>query len=102
MFLDGESFVFFAGTKDCSSCREYRPIVNSIIEKYDVRIYYLPADDYQSDIMKDLIYNYLFKLEWTPTTYVVIDGKAVDMAEETITFEQLEDLLDRYDFIEKR
>ena len=102
MFDNGETFVMFAGTKDCTSCKAYKPIVEEIIEKYDIPFYYMPADDYKSDEVRDVIYNYLYKLEWTPTTYIVVDGHSAAMVEETITFEELEDLLDKYGLITKK
>ena len=102
MFDDGKTFVMFAGTKDCTSCKEYRPVVEQIIEKYGIDFYYMPADDYESAEVRDVIYNYLYKLEWTPTTYVVQNGHSVAMVEESITFEELEDLLDKYGLITKK
>ena len=79
MFDDGETFIMFAGTRDCESCSRYEPIVKEFVDRYEVTFYYMPADDYESDVVKDIIYNYLYKLDLTPSTYIVKDGKAVDL-----------------------
>ncbi len=99
MFDDGETFIVFAGTKDCDSCARYEPIVREFVDRYDVTFYYMPADDYESDTVKDIIYNYLYKLDLTPSTYIVKDGKAVDLEEGVIEYDNLVRWLQKHEFI---
>ena len=99
MFDDGETFIMFAGTKDCDSCARYEPIVKEFVDRYNVVFYYMPADDYESDVVKDIIYNYLYKLDLTPSTYIVKDGKAVDLEEGVVEYDDLVRWLQEYEFI---
>ena len=68
-------------------------------KKYEVTFYYMPADDYESDTVKDIIYNYLYKLDLTPSTYIVKDGKAVDLEEGVIEYDDLVRWLQKHEFI---
>lgn len=99
MFDDGQTFFMYAGTSDCESCRKYKVVLQQLIDNYEITVYYLPADDYESAEIKDLIYNYLYKLEWTPTSYLVKDGKAVDLKEGPLEYEELVSWLQDNDYL---
>ena len=45
MFDAGESFVMFAGTSNCDTCKEFRDILGQVLNDYDLTVYYLLADD---------------------------------------------------------
>lgn len=81
MFDAGESFVMFAGTSNCDTCKEFRDILGQVLNDYDLTVYYLLADDYEDEDVKNLIYNYLYKLQWTPTLYIVENGKVTHLNE---------------------
>lgn len=81
MFDAGESFVMFAGTSNCDTCQEFRDILGQVLNDYGLTVYYLLADDYEDEDVKNLIYNYLYKLQWTPTLYVVENGKVTHINE---------------------
>jgi predicted bacteriocin transport accessory protein len=96
-FDNQESFVLYAGTSDCDSCKEYKVTLQKLIDNYDIRIYYVPtpgdADDPETTKM---INEYLFKLNWMPTTYIVQNGHAVSVREKTITYTELVTWLQSY------
>ena len=48
-----------------------------------------------------LAYDYFIRLVWMPTTYIVVDGKTVDLKENTIQYDELVDWLESYGFISK-
>ena len=81
MFENKESFVMYAGTSDCENCKEFRDILGQVLNDYRLTVYYFPADDYEDEDVRKLIYNYLYKLQWTPTVYVVENGKVVHINE---------------------
>ena len=81
MFENKESFVMYAGTSDCENCKEFRDILEQVLNDYRLTVYYFPADDYEDEDVRKLIYNYLYKLQWTPTVYVVENGKVVHINE---------------------
>ena len=99
-FDNGETFVVFAGTETCESCERFDPIVQQLVDEYDVTIYFFPADDYESEGVKDIIYNYFYKLDLTPSTYIVKDGKSVDMKEGVVDHDDLVRWLEKYEFIQ--
>ncbi|MBQ1342088.1 MAG: hypothetical protein IIY33_06350 [Erysipelotrichaceae bacterium] len=81
MFDNKESFVMYAGTSDCENCKEFKDILGQVLNDYRLTVYYFPADDYEDEDVKNLIYNYLYKLQWTPTVYIVENGKVVNINE---------------------
>ena len=97
MFESGQTFVMYAGTKTCTSCKEFKVTLGELIYNYPITIYYMPADEFESPEVKEVIYNYLYKLEWTPSTYIVQNGKAVDMREEPLEYDDLVEWLEKYD-----
>ncbi len=99
-FDNGDTFVLYAGTSDCDSCKEYKVTLQKLIDNYEIRIYFVPtpgeADD---EYTNNLINNYLYKLVWMPTTYIVVDGHAVSIKEKTVEYADLVDWLSGYGFI---
>ena len=80
-----ESFIVYVGYDDCQSCKEFKPILNQLIENYDITIYYLPTDDKQTeDQLNEIQYNYFYRMYWTPTTYIVEDGEVLAIKEQLI------------------
>ena len=85
-----ESFIVYVGYDDCQSCKEFKPILNQLIENYDITIYYLPTDDKQTeDQLNEIQYNYFYRMYWTPTTYIVEDGEVLAIKEQLIEYEEL-------------
>ena len=97
-----ESFIVYIGYDDCPSCKEYRPILQQLIENYDITIYYLPTDDekYQSQL-DEIQYDYFYRMLWTPTTYIVDNGEVTDLKEKVLEYEDLVSWLDEYGKLEK-
>ena len=84
-----ESFIVYVGYDDCQSCKEFKPILNQLIENYDITIYYLPTDDKQTeDQLNEIQYNYFYRMYWTPTTYIVEDGEVLAIKEQLIEYEE--------------
>ncbi len=99
MYDDGETFIVFAGTETCESCERFDPIVEQLVDEYELTIYYFPADDYESEGVKDIIYNYFYKLDLTPSIYVVAEGSSKDMKEGVVEYIDLVRWLKKYGFI---
>ena len=96
-----ESFIVYVGYDDCQSCKEFKPILNQLIENYDITIYYLPTDDKQTeDQLNEIQYNYFYRMYWTPTTYIVEDGEVLASKEQLIEYEELVEWLKEYGKIE--
>ena len=96
-----ESFIVYVGYDDCQSCKEFKPILNQLIENYDITIYYLPTDDKQTeDQLNEIQYNYFYRMYWTPTTYIVEDGEVLAIKEQLIEYKELVEWLKEYGKIE--
>jgi len=89
-FDAGDTFVLYAGTSDCSSCKEYKVVLQKLIDNYDITVFFVPtpgsADD---EYTLKLINDYLYKLNWMPTTYIVQQGHAVSIRERTVEYADL-------------
>ncbi|MGN1399100.1 MAG: conjugal transfer protein TraF [Erysipelotrichaceae bacterium] len=92
-----ESFIVYIGYDDCQSCKEFKPILNQLIENYAITIYYLPTDDKQTqDQLNEIQYNYFYRMYWTPTVYIVEDGQVVAIKEQLIEYDELVEWLKEY------
>ncbi|MBR0475136.1 MAG: hypothetical protein IJJ19_09060 [Erysipelotrichaceae bacterium] len=100
MFDNGETFVVFAGTETCESCERFDPIVKQLVDENELTFYYFPADDYESEGVKDIIYNYFYKLDLTPSIYIVLEGRSVDMKEGVVDHDEMVRWLEKYEFIQ--
>lgn len=102
MFENKETFVVYAGQGGCTSCQEFSEVIYEVTKEYDINFYYFATDESAYQKQKDtLTYDYLIRLLWTPSIYIVIDGKNVDMKEKTIQYDELVDWLKSYGFIEE-
>ena len=92
-----ESFIVYIGYDECPSCKEYRPILQQLIENYAVTIYYLPTDDekYQSEL-DEIQYDYFYRMLWTPSTNIDDNGEVTDMREKVLEYQDLESWLNEY------
>ena len=81
LFDSKQDFVLFCGTKTCETCAQFRPVLEEVCEDYELTVYYLDVSDYESDDIKNLTYNYLYRLEWTPSVYVIKEGRVTALNE---------------------
>ncbi len=101
-FENKETFFIYAGKDDCDSCAKYRATIYELIDKYDIVVYYMVADNEEKkEFIDSLSYDYFYRLIWTPSSYIVIDGETVDMKEKELTLDQLEQWLNEYGFLQK-
>ncbi len=100
MMDDNQTFVLYAGQGDCSSCEEFTESVKKIVNTYEIDIYYLNAGDYETnEELQQLVYNYLYRLEWTPTVYYIEEGKATNMVEDPMEYSEFVDWLVEHGFL---
>ena len=98
---DKESFVFVLASSTCSACLTYRPIINEFMEQKDMEIIYIEVDKTDNDTLQTLVNDYLEgDLEFTPTTYVILEGEMVDTAVGSITYSDLVALFEKYELLE--
>lgn len=68
-----ESFVLYVGSSECSHCAEYRPILEKIIYKYKLDVYYINlaklSDAKRKSVLKKI------DAEGTPMTVYIEKGK---------------------------
>ncbi len=101
-FENKESFVLYVGNNNCESCSDYRKVLQELIVKYEIEIIYLDTlIQEQQEFLNTLIYDYLYRLNVTPSTYLIKDGKTIDMKEGNIELIQLEEWLIQYEYLPK-
>ncbi len=99
-FENKESFVFVIGSSTCLACTQYRPIVEEALESKGVDVFYIESDKVDNDQLIDLVENYLDNdLEWTPTTYFVVDGEVKESIAGALRYSLLVEKLEEYQFI---
>ncbi len=71
---DNETFVLYIGSSSCSHCAIVKPILDEVVKKYDLEVYYInmaKVTDEQYDAIKDKT-----NLQGTPTILLVKNGKS--------------------------
>ena len=69
-----ETFVVYLGTSTCSACIAYKPYILEFMEQYeDKAIYYVNLDQCDSIDTNELAT--FVSLEYTPTTFLFINGE---------------------------
>ena len=77
MIINQESFIVYLGTSYCPHCVEYKPHVEEFLKDYkDVAIYYVVLDKSDANQTSELVS--LVALEYTPTTFLIVDGGTQD------------------------
>ncbi len=67
----GDDFMLIISSASCSSCADFLPILNDVIQTYDIVIYKIEEDE---DFDRD---NGLVAYEYTPTIVIIKDGEVV-------------------------
>lgn len=70
---NGERFVLFIGSDECSHCSTFKITVDKIVKKYDIEINYINIGALNTEEYAYL--NSHFPFSGTPTTVIVEDGK---------------------------
>lgn len=100
MFEEKESFILYAGNSNCESCIEYRKVLQELISDYEIEIIYVDTlNKEEQDFLNTLIYDYLYRLNMTPSTYLIKDGKTIDMKEGPLQLKTLKEWLIQYEYL---
>lgn len=68
-----DSFILCVSRKNCSHCQDYKPKLNDISKKYDVKVYYIDIDSFSKKRNKEFSNKFSFDGA-TPTTIFFTDG----------------------------
>ncbi len=68
-----DSFILVISRKGCSHCAEYLPILKSIIEEYNVKVYLVDTDKYTKEDKEYL--SSIANFSGTPTTIFIENGE---------------------------
>lgn len=103
MFDKKESFIMIASKDGCETCSEMKQTVKDLTDDYEVTIYVVnTSNEKYQDEMNSLIYDYLYRLDFTPSLYFVENGKVTYMEEngdDLTSINFLVDLLVEYGYI---
>lgn len=70
-----DSFVLYVGRTTCSHCKDFKPILEKVVNEYDLDVYYIDLDN-----VSNAKYNAVLKKidgEGTPTTVYIEKGKTL-------------------------
>lgn len=67
-----ESFILVVGQTTCSHCAEYRPIIKSVLDKYNIVAYEIELDKLSSE--EKGMMNDIANVSGTPTTIFIENG----------------------------
>ena len=84
MIEEKQSFVLYVGADSCDKCAQYREILIKLFESNPMTVYYIDMDREDEHEFKDLVYNYLYRCEVLPTTYIIKEGNREAIKEEII------------------
>lgn len=96
-----ESFVLCVSRTTCSHCQSYKPKLQKVANKYNIKIYYTNIDTYNKDELNDFNSRITFD-GGTPVTLFIKDGEEKTTATRIIgdvSSEKIIDKLKKNDFI---
>ncbi len=68
-----ETFALYVGNKDCIHCEAYRPILESVIDEYNITIYHLDNSKLSDDEYNE--FKSYISITGTPTIAFITDGQ---------------------------
>lgn len=68
-----ETFAIYIGNKGCSHCVSYRPILEKVLEDYDITIYHI--DNSKLDNNQYAEFRTYINISGTPTVAFITDGE---------------------------
>ena len=68
-----ETFAIYIGNKGCSHCVSYRPILEKVLENYDITIYHI--DNSKLDNKEYAEFRTYINISGTPTVAFITDGE---------------------------
>lgn len=87
---NNEDFILFIGADSCSHCATYKTTLNSVINDYNVDVYYIDIDNLSKK--ENSYLNALAPYTGTPTTVFIENGK------EESTYNRIEGAMD-YEYV---
>ncbi len=102
LFDQKQAFVLLIKRDDCETCAALSEVMEQLTKEKPIDINYITVTDemVDNDDMNALINNYLYYLEVTPTTYLVNNGRVIDMKEGFIAYDEMVNWLAGYGYIE--
>ena len=95
---DGNTFVFIITQTNCSHCKQYEPIIAELCVEESIKVYQIVADKDDSDALDTLMERY--EIEYTPTTFVVVEGELKDSFVGSVSLDELKDYFKKHKVIE--
>ena len=68
-----ETFAIYIGNKGCSHCVSYRPVLEKVLEDYDITIYHI--DNSKLDNKEYAEFRTYINISGTPTVAFITDGE---------------------------
>ncbi|MCR5066965.1 MAG: conjugal transfer protein TraF [Erysipelotrichaceae bacterium] len=102
LFEQKQAFVLFIERADCETCKAQSEVMSRTAKEKGIDINYIVVTDemVEDDDMNFLINNYLYYLEVTPSTYLINNGRVIDMKEGFIEYDEMVNWLAGYGYIE--
>lgn len=90
MIEDDKTFVFVVTQTQCSHCQQYEPRLLEVAVEENILVYQIIADkdtSSDSEALTELMES--LELEYTPTTYMIVEGEVEDSFVGSITNEEI-------------
>ncbi len=68
-----ESFPLFVGNDGCSHCVSYKPVLESVLDEYDITVYHIDNSALTEDEYKE--FRTYLNISGTPTLAFIVDGE---------------------------
>ena len=101
-FENKESFILVIAQTTCSHCITYRANLEEFARSNPLFVYIIEADlpvNQDDGSFNNLYQTYFPSIQYTPTTYNVVDGEIVDEVSENMDSAQISEWLERNNII---
>lgn len=95
---NGDTFVVIFTQTNCSHCKLYEPTVAEVCVDESIKVYQIVADKDSSGSLDTLIER--LEVEYTPTTFVIVEGEVEDSFVGNISVDELKDYFKKHKVID--
>lgn len=89
-----ESFVLYVGNKDCVHCQSYKPILQSVLNEYNITIYHLDNSKLSNEEYSE--FKTYISINGTPTIAFITDGEEETTLNRIVGEASKEDTIERF------
>lgn len=93
-FRTKDTFALYIGNDNCSACDVYKPTLESVIKKYNIKLYYLDSGKLSNEDY--YLFNSMLSIRGTPTIVFIKNGEETTTLNRIVGAESKSKTIDKF------